>query len=243
MKGLVVLLLLCLCSTAHADRMKPGAAALFERGVSLFEQQQYEEALSALRNGYAIDPHPDFFYPLAQAYRLTGDCESAIPLYEKARDRHREWRTRIQSLIDKCRTPSEPELEPEPAPPSGHLDRSIDLTPRQPPPAPPHPPPSPARRDRAFYQDALGDSLAIGGLVAVGIGTGFLLAASNTESSIEDGGTYQAFLDRGDKADRERLIGTIALATGAALLTGAVIRWVLVDVGEDRAVMTAAVRF
>jgi hypothetical protein len=67
---------------------------------------------------------------------------------------------------------------------------------------------------------------------------GFLMAAANTEDSLRTPNPelrYDVFLERADKADRERFLGILATSIGGALVAGAVVRWVIVaDAGPDR---------
>jgi hypothetical protein len=238
---LLLVLALLGSRAAHADDpppMKPAAHAHFERGLDHFRHARYPDAIAELQAGFAIDPHPDFHFPLAQAHRLAGDCKKAIAEYERALDAMPSESRRIRARIDECRaTLAEPEPErqrqPEPEPQPQPQ--------RQPQPEPERPPEAPSRRP--FYLDAIGDALAIGGLVSLGVGAGFFVAASRTEDAVTESDVFGLGLDifdeRSEKADRERRIGTVAVIAGGALVAGAIVRWILIDDTADTRVAAA----
>src|SRR5262249_3458790 len=76
---------------AHADDPPPPQGQPLDSmerswmnvGISWFKEKNYDEALRAFQEGYAIHQHPDFLYAIAQAHRLRGDCESARRAYEQ----------------------------------------------------------------------------------------------------------------------------------------------------------------
>jgi tetratricopeptide (TPR) repeat protein len=69
---------------AHAGEppMKPEARALLDAGLGHYAAKDYEAAIAAFRRGYELDARAEFLFAWAQAERLSGDCASAIELYE-----------------------------------------------------------------------------------------------------------------------------------------------------------------
>jgi hypothetical protein len=61
--------------------MLPEARRHLDAGVQLYTSQRYVAAIEEFREGYQIDPRPEFLYAMAQAERLNGDCRSAITAY------------------------------------------------------------------------------------------------------------------------------------------------------------------
>lgn len=72
-------------SGAAADDRVPApavaATAVFQRGLTSFHQRDFEKAIAAFREAFAIDPRASFLFAIAQAQRLQGDCEQAIVSY------------------------------------------------------------------------------------------------------------------------------------------------------------------
>jgi tetratricopeptide (TPR) repeat protein len=94
--------------------------------------------------------------------------------------------------------------------------------------APEHPP-VPARRfvSRPWYTDVLGDALAGGGVVALGLGTGFLIAARSDDQAARGAQKESRYQDLVDRASSRRTVGALAAGAGAGLLGVAVLRYVL----------------
>ena len=59
------------------------ARQLGDRGRALFRLHDYDRAIAAFRQAYAIAPSPALLFDLAQAYRLTGDCGQATAYYRR----------------------------------------------------------------------------------------------------------------------------------------------------------------
>lgn len=214
---LALLLVSGLAGSARGQRaMAPAARAELERGLAAYRERDWSAAIDAFRAGYAIDPHPDFLFPWAQATRLSGDCRAALPLYRRALDSARsdEDRRDIESLIARCEEEvARARPAPGPAPPAP-IHAAVHL----------HPPPAPAARS-AWYADRLGGALAIGGAVALATGVGFLVAARRADDAAAGAGTLDGFVTASDTADQRRAVGAIALGAGAGIAAVAVLRY------------------
>src|SRR5262245_50856168 len=69
---------------AVADRaLAPAAREHVDRGLEAYGDKRYLDAIRELEAAYRIDPRREILFNWAQAERLSGDCEAAIPLYEK----------------------------------------------------------------------------------------------------------------------------------------------------------------
>src|SRR5688572_3056011 len=87
--ALALAVVLVVARPAAADPvrgMKPEAKKHFDAGLAAYADKDYQRAADELAAGHAVDPHPDFLFPWAQAERLSGDCAAAVPLYRKVLD-------------------------------------------------------------------------------------------------------------------------------------------------------------
>ena len=88
------LLLLCLTlatgalpAVAAAQReptrlpLLPAAQARLDRGVKLYGERRFDEAVREFAAGYDVDPRPEFLYALGQAHRAKGDCGRATDFF------------------------------------------------------------------------------------------------------------------------------------------------------------------
>jgi tetratricopeptide (TPR) repeat protein len=81
-------LALAIVATSRFVLAEPASdpAALFHQGQAAYDQQRYDEALTAWEQSYALSLSPALLYNIAQAYRLRGhaeDCALARADYAK----------------------------------------------------------------------------------------------------------------------------------------------------------------
>src|ERR1051326_6795982 len=83
MRHVVIFAIVVAAASVHADpaMMSGEARAHFDRGRELYDAGSYADAIAELSAGRELDPHPDFLYALAQAYRKLGDCAHAVAHY------------------------------------------------------------------------------------------------------------------------------------------------------------------
>jgi tetratricopeptide (TPR) repeat protein len=79
------------CATALAAHAAPGsvpdkARNLADKGRTSHEAGDYNTAIAAYTEAYAIAPSPALLFNLAQAYRLRGSCDDAALLYRRYLD-------------------------------------------------------------------------------------------------------------------------------------------------------------
>jgi tetratricopeptide (TPR) repeat protein len=75
----VLLPVVRVASAQESDR----ALVLSDQGLALFRQHRYDEAIAAFKASYELLPLPLLLFDSAQAYRLKGDCQSALELYRR----------------------------------------------------------------------------------------------------------------------------------------------------------------
>jgi tetratricopeptide (TPR) repeat protein len=214
--------------------IKPEARARFARGLEYYKMKEYEAAISEFEAAYAIDPRNEILFAQAQAERLSGDCASAVTLYrhfldgnppaihaEAARASLDKCETALKSTPEGEKTPTSNEPPPSATPPSA----PADSTPAEPA-ATPATTATPAHGEsRPFYKDPLGDTFAITGVIAIGVGVGLYLASSDDVSAADEATSYSEHARLYDRAESRRTYAFVGLGAGAALLAGAAVRW------------------
>ena len=229
--ALALLLSVAAARPAAADpvrAMKPDARTHFEAGLEAYAAKDYQRAADELAAGHAIDPHPDFLFPWAQAERLSGDCASAVPLYRKVLDADvvdDDERRDVERLLEQCEADAPAAAEPAPEPaaeqPPERRDFVAATTTEVEATAPDSGPPRP------WYRDGWGAALTAGGAVGLAVGAGFLWSASRAEDDSGAAADLGTFIDDTDRANRNYTMGAVSIGVGAALLAGGIIRYAL----------------
>jgi hypothetical protein len=191
--------------------MHPAAQALYERALRKFETRDYAAAIGDLEEGFALDPRREFLFAEAQAKRLGGDCRGAVVLYQ------RFLTTRPPALqIDATQIAL--------ARCAQELARKPEVVIVAPPAALPRPTPAPPR----WSHDPWGLALTGAGVVALGVGVGYFVAATSARSDAGNAHTYAAYQSQWSTAGARVDVAVGALAIGAALAATGVTRFVLV---------------
>lgn len=198
---------------------KDDAAPSLRAGLQAYKEARYEDAIEQFEAAYAIDPNPAYLYAWAQAERESGDCQSAVRLYERFLEGAVEpaaaeaARKNIERCDSQRPTPPPPVLVDPPA--------TTSAPPLETAPEPQH---DDVRADRRVRSPA-GLGLTIAGGVVM-LGGGGTLATSGVlrrrQSNIDD---YQRFNDLDLTIDRLNVAGSIALGVGTALLLAGIITW------------------
>ncbi|HTB60704.1 MAG TPA: hypothetical protein VLC06_22695 [Polyangia bacterium] len=191
--------------------MHPAAQALYDRALKGFETHDYAAAVGDLEEGFALDPRREFLFAEAQAKRLGGDCRGAVVLYQRFLTTKPPALQIDATQIALARCAQELAKKPE-------------VTIMTPPPAPRPPKPAPPRWSR----DPWGLALTGAGVVALGIGIGYLVAAESARSDAEGAPTYAAYQSHWSIAGTRLDVAIGALAIGAALTASGVTRLALV---------------
>jgi hypothetical protein len=189
--------------------MHPAAQALYDRALKGFETRDYAGAIRDLEAGFALDPRREFLFAEAQAKRLAGDCRGAVILYQRFLTTRPPPVQIDATQIALARCAQELAKKPE-----------VVVAP----PPPPAPRPAPPRWSR----DPWGLGLTGAGVVAVGIGVGFLVAAEVALADAGDATTYAAYTGHRSTAGTRLDMAVGALAIGGALATAGVARLLVV---------------
>ncbi len=217
--------------------MKPEAQALYDRGVARVQAHDYAGAVADLEAGFAIEPRREFLFAEGQAKRLGGDCKGAVALYQRflatgppplqASATHMALGRCAQHMADHPEVVVVPPPTPKPAPP---------------PPAP------------RWWLDPVGLAATGAGVVALGIGVGFLVASGAAQDDAAAALDRPEYDRRWQTAESRRAIAVGALVTGAVVTAAGITRFALVrrqaskrdalpSLSYDRGVVSVGARF
>lgn len=190
----------------------------FKRGIELYKAGKYAEAASVLQQAYDAQPKPETLFALAQAQRLSGDCDAAVAKYKQLLAETTELATAkaVQINLALCQ-PNEPEREPAPEPTPTPTPTT------QPAPAEP-PPPKVIVRD-VGSSDRIATGVFAAGVGGVGLGAALLLSSASARDDAASARTLEDHRRIYDRADRDRLIGLVAGSAGAVAIGYAAFRW------------------
>ncbi|MGE0404169.1 MAG: hypothetical protein AB7T06_46100 [Kofleriaceae bacterium] len=197
-------------ATASADvTPSPEAQAHIDAGVAAYNAKDYETASRELKAAYELVPLPKVLFGWAQARRLGGHCDEAIPLYRrylatKPNDEQIEAATTAMLRCERGQAP----------PPVAVAPRTEVTTRFEPVP---------------WYRDRVGGALALGGVASAAIGTTFLVLASRSEDAAALESVHSDFVARLDEATLRRRVGWAGIGVGSALIIAAIGRYVIHD--------------
>jgi hypothetical protein len=197
--------------------MNPAAQARYDQGIELYRQRDFRAAIVEFELGFAVEPRREFLFAEAQAYRLAGDCGRAVPLYQ------RFLATQPSAIqIDATRLGLERCAQRSAQP---NIEVRAGFQPATPVPVPPSPPPVPPRGP--WWQDAWGATAVGAGVVALGVGLGFVVASNRAWDDAHSPRTMLSTdFDRlTESYVQRRWIGVAALATGATLCGTGLVRF------------------
>jgi tetratricopeptide (TPR) repeat protein len=232
----------------------PRAAPHVEAAARYFQAGNYAEAAKEFRAAHELDPQPRFLYAVAQAQRLGGDYRAALRTYEaflKTRPPRREAESAQQNMarcvaaLKEASPPATPEGDVAAPPAPG-------ATPPRVPASPPPPARAPASRpsvapsvrpdaavvppldrprrasDRVpWYKDVLGDTLCLGGIVALAAGGAFWGVGRDHLDSAGGATSYGSYSDRVVAAHAWQAAGAATMSVGGALLVAGIVRFLL----------------
>jgi tetratricopeptide (TPR) repeat protein len=211
-------IVLALSAAAFADELgfPEKAKLLADRGRALHDAGDYAGAIAAYKEAYVLAPRAGLLFNLAQAYRLSGDCDDAAFMYQRfldsspPADRRAIAEANLATVV-KCGHGGLALVPPTPPQPT-IATTALVLQPEA----------SHARLRHAGMWIAGGGAAA---LVVAGAFAWEAHEASNAVSQAYAGGTMSSNLSSQDAAGRrDALIADLAgAAGGAALLTGAIL--------------------
>jgi tetratricopeptide (TPR) repeat protein len=222
--------------------MDPVARRHLERGLRLYDVQQYAEAIEEFRAGYTRDPRREFLYALGQAERQRGNCKGAIAAYESflRTDPDRKRGGLARRNIARCQAALQPAPlpaslpTPAPAGPAGPASQPTE-------PAHVSPPTSPrvdaGSRRPPWYRDWVGHSLCAVGIAA--LVSGGLVFRSGRHAvdaawSTHDYSDFDARVGAMDVAYTKQQAGLATMIAGGALVAAGVVRFLLRGSAERR---------
>jgi hypothetical protein len=209
----------------RAEQIPSHARELARQGRVYHEAGDYTHAIAVYKEAYVLAPSAGLLFNLAQAYRLSGDCDNAAWMYRRYLESnptadHRAIAEAHLAVVEKCGhglyhiaiTPSPVDTK-LPAPPAASL--ALTSTPE-------------AVTTQAQREKQVGGALVIGGSMMLVGAAYYALDAYNASSAVSDGyrkGTRGADLapieDRGQQstanAELLGLGGVVVTAAGVAL--------------------------
>jgi tetratricopeptide (TPR) repeat protein len=223
---LVAALLLLVVRSAYAAPMSvpEKARQLADKGRASHEAGDYNTAIAAYTEAYAIAPSPALLFNLAQAYRLRGSCDDAALLYRRYLDTAPTPDARViaeghLATVERCAhkiSLSIPLDESE--------RRAVPVVAKQ--------------QDRArgssnagVTKQQVGIGLMIGGGVALAAATYFALDARSAQNEVEEayanGGEGWNLAAIDERGQRSATLGLWLGIGGGALVVGGVTTYVL----------------
>ncbi|MBK7860786.1 MAG: hypothetical protein IPJ65_19730 [Archangiaceae bacterium] len=212
---MALLIALLAFGAAAPSSEDPAAKQHLESALSLYEAKDYVKAAREFEQAYQSDPQPELLFAWAQSLRLGGNCDAALPLYRRFLEAAvaDEGVARAKKQIERCEEVTQARAAvPAPAPAPAPVVA---------------PPPPTVEAPRRWYADPLGDTLAALGVAAAATSATLFVLGSGSATAAGRAMTYGEFSVFASRASLERTSGWVAAASGAALLTGAIIRWVV----------------
>src|SRR5262249_22182580 len=123
-------------------------------------------------------------------------------------------------------TPAAPPIPPPAPAPVPAPAPAMDSLPPQQETSAPSPPLAESPGPRAWYRDPVALALLGTGVVASGVGTGFLVSAQSLSNQSKAAGQYTDARDLKDQARRRGKIGLVSAIAGGALIGGGVV-WIV----------------
>jgi hypothetical protein len=199
-----------------------------DAGAVAYAAGDFAVAAHEFELAHQIQAEPGLLYAWAQARRLGGACDAALELYRRylETEPNEAQRTATDGWIAECEKTLGIEHPTGPIGPDTGAGTELPGagSGSSAPPEGDVPVEPPGQR---WYSNRLGLGLAIGGAIGIGVGTGFLVAATRSDARARDA----EFLDDHNAALAEarsrRRVGFVALGAGVALAIGSALTYVI----------------
>lgn len=228
-----------LAIAAHRAHAAPGsvpdkARQLADKGRTSHEAGDYNTAIAAYTEAYAIAPSPALLFNLAQAYRLRGSCDDAALMYRRYLDTSPSPEARViaeghLATVERCAHKIALSI------PLDDKERAaVPVIAKQ---------QDSAREEAGQWQQRVGVGLAIGGGLALAAATYYALDARSAEADVEHGyqmgGNGRDLAPIDARGERSATLATWLGIGGGALVIGGVTTYLLGRRAEQRAVPIA----
>lgn len=216
-----VALLLLFASVAVAQPSKPGEAEYLE-GRRFYDLREWDKSIASFKEAYRLRSDAASLFNIAQAYRLKGDCVEASAFY-KTYKRNFPDATNI-AFVDKLIADLETCAQQQAA--AAKVEPTNPIGPR-----PPHQVVPAPIADRGRPTRVTG--LAIGGVGAVLVGTGFVFGAlaRSRAADVTNGGNaemppvFDSKLE--DSGRRFDTLAKVSWGVGVAAIAGGVVLYMM----------------
>ena len=202
------------------------APELLKQGIEAYKAGKYEDAIKLIGKSYALEAKPESLFALAQAERLAGKCDLAVPHYKKLIETSTELATAraAQNNLALC-------VKDEPKPPKPDSEPDSKPDPKTDPKPDPAPEPRPAGEPSVVRDvsrsDRLATSMFAGGALATGAAIGLFLSSKSSLDAAADAGTLEAHDRLEDRGKRDRTLSLIVGGIGVGMIGVAIVRWTI----------------
>ena len=200
-----MLVLALVPTVALADRtLAPAAKAHLDVGLKAYGAGDYKTAASEIEAAYGIDPDPSLLYTWGQAERFSSHCVKAIDHYRKYLEANPAESVAIatRGYIDLCVET----LKREKCEADLHTTQPASVTVIH-------------ETGLPWYKNPATGAMIVG-VVGLGVGTGFLIAAKGSEDRAHDAPFRDDFVNLLDEATTRRRIGVVTMSISGALAIG-----------------------
>jgi hypothetical protein len=199
------------------------------RAEKHFAAGEYEAAIAALEEAYAIEPDRAFIFAQGSAYQALDRCSEAIERYEAflATEPSRDETIKANDRIASCRTKEPPPSEPAPdvaaeptnaptsAPPSSVATKPASDT-------------TASVDSRPWHRDPAGATLLGVGLASLVGGTVLTVVGARSRLAAGDEMDEGAFRSKLRTSNTMQGVGIGLAVTGGALVIGSIVRYAIV---------------
>jgi tetratricopeptide (TPR) repeat protein len=224
-RTLLAIALVLATRAAYADP-KSEAKVHFDRAAALHKEHKFAAALEELNIAYGLDPRPELLFAIAQLHVKLDRCDLAIEFYERflstrpdpdpealAKEAIAHCRTRPPPVPTVARVES---LPPPPAIAGPIVHEPLAAT-------------TSVWRRRAWYTDAVGDTLIAGAVVSGAVGALLYRAALADRDRAGSTTDYETASRLVESAHRDQTYAVVLGAASVACVAGAVVRFIVHD--------------
>jgi tetratricopeptide (TPR) repeat protein len=192
------------------------ADEMFAKGLAEYDAGNYDTSRKLFRKSYDLEPNPKKLYALGQAERYSGNCRTAVEVYDEALSG--DLSDGAKKIVNEARSDCQLVLDEAAKISSEEVARRLEEARAQ---------RQPARiividraAGRAWYKDPVAGIITATGIVALGVGGTFFWLGDKQAKKALDADTFDEFQEHYDNQERLRNIGLISAIAGGALVVG-----------------------